>query len=31
VEEYDRAGHAADDNIIRPMLFECWIPKAHNM
>jgi hypothetical protein len=31
VEEYDRAGQATDDNILRPMLFACWIPKAHNM
>jgi hypothetical protein len=28
VEKYGRAGQATDDNIIRRMLFACWITKA---
>jgi hypothetical protein len=28
VEKYGRARQATDDNIIRRMLYACWIPKA---
>jgi hypothetical protein len=28
VEKYGRAGQATDDNVIRHMLFACWITKA---
>jgi hypothetical protein len=28
VEKYDRAGQATDGNIIRHMVFACWITKA---
>jgi hypothetical protein len=28
VEKYGRAGQATDDNIIRRMLFACWMTKA---
>jgi hypothetical protein len=28
VEKYGRAGQATDDNIIRHMLFACWITTA---
>ena len=31
VDQYGRAGQATDDNMIRSMLFLCWMPKAHNM
>jgi hypothetical protein len=30
VEKYGRDRQAADDNIIRRMLFACWITKATN-
>jgi hypothetical protein len=28
VEQYDRARHTTDDNIIRRMSIACWIPKV---
>ena len=28
MEKYGRAGQATDDNILRRMSIECWIPKA---
>ena len=30
VEKYGRASQATDDNIVRRMLFACWITKATN-